>query len=754
MSTTAPVSSFASNRPLFACIRCAERKVKCDRQQPCSACIKHSKECVFNPSKPPRKRNRRIKIQSLIDQLNHYEVLLQKNGILPAQSPNTTHADSGVPISRSDTSRPEKTHPSLPFVVLGDPVISSTISTPSDLPFTYVENHLWRRVIEESHDPGESADRSDMTSEESDDDQRFVLTSHVNPSNKPRHPPSEKMRQLWEIFVENVDPLTKVVHVPTLRPVVHKAFHDTQVISRSLEALLFSIYGAAIMSLKDAECQDRFLESRRSLLSRYTSAARKALSRARFMETTNLMVLQALLLHLFAVRDIYAPRAVYSMTGVAVRIAQTMGLDRDGTSLGLSPFETELRRRIWWQIKLHDFRTAELCGLAKFRDLDLGAESPRFPTNLDDDQLHPGMTSLVGEVDKVTDVLFVVFRCEMTNFAASRVAEFRKQGKDPSMWALHTQDQSAKARAFTELQDTLESKYLRYCDPSRPLHLLTMLVGRYGMNVVKFLTNHPRKWISLEQTPVEEKRLVWDVSINLLEQHDMVQSNPMLKSFSWHATYFQQWHAFIHVLDVLRAEPFTKDAVKAWKIIGNTYENTPAMSLDMKKPLHIAVSKLCLKAYDARERSVHVAGLHPEPIPAFVSQLRQRWGMIKSRQRSQNEKMSNVKFFGHTVDHGSENSNSLPLADESLTESIMTEYGRLRASHVEDAGCTAGDVQSNAFDSHADCNDDPQPGSTNMEFDIPMTESYSMDDFDMTTIDWAQWDAWLADSNVMRPFPV
>lgn len=577
-----------------------------------------------------------------------------------------------------------------------------------------------------------------------------MLSSRSKPTSRPCHPPPDVIRKLWEAFVENVDPLTKIVHVPTLRPAVQKALIDTSTLPRSFEALLFAIYGSAIMSLKDAECQRRFSEPRRSLLSTYTSAAGKALSRAKFMETTSLVVLQALMLHLLSVRDVYAPRAVWSLTGVAVRIAQTMGLDRDGRFLGLSPFQTELRRRIWWQLKLHDFRTAELCGLAKFRDLDMGDESPRWPTNLDDDQLHPGMTSLADEPDRVTDILFVAFRCEMTNFAASRVAEFRKQGKDPSMWALHTQDQSAKTRAFSELQNTLETKYLRYCDPSQPLHLLTMLVGRYGMNVVKFLTNHPRKWISLDQTPLEERKLVWDVSIKLLEQHQMVQSNPMLQPFAWHATYFQQWHAFIHVLDVLRADPLNSGAGKAWKLVGDTYENTPAMILDMKKPLHIAVARLCLKAYDAREVAIQDANLNPGPAPAFIIQLRQRWEAIEAKQRAQRARLFNTMHSGQYKDTVTDVSNPVLVADLSHDTLVDNVLDRSPAPQMKNLSPILGHMQNDPFDFFTGVKD-PHFRAGDADMDCPSTEDYNMDDFDMTTIDWEQWDAWLADSNVMRP---
>jgi hypothetical protein len=95
MATTAPTSSTASSRPTYSCIRCAERKVKCDRQRPCSACIKHNVECVRNPSRPPQRRPKRVKDQVLIDRIRLYETLLQHNGIDPNKLPDTPDSELG-----------------------------------------------------------------------------------------------------------------------------------------------------------------------------------------------------------------------------------------------------------------------------------------------------------------------------------------------------------------------------------------------------------------------------------------------------------------------------------------------------------------------------------------------------------------------------------------------------------------------------------------------------------------------------------
>jgi hypothetical protein len=173
----------------------------------------------------------------------------------------------------------------------------------------------------------------------------------------------------------------------------------------------------------------------------------------------------------------------------------------------------------------------------------MGAKRTKWPTNVDDEQLYPSMPSIVAAENRVTDVLFVAFRCEMTEFAVGRIARFRKQGLTTDQWNMDEarHDKGEIEDAVEGLQDMLETKYIRYCDPSRPLHLMTMLVGRYGMNVVQFLSHHPRSWARLSNVSASERQLVWDVSVKLLEQHNMVQSNPMLKNFSWHATYFRQW---------------------------------------------------------------------------------------------------------------------------------------------------------------------------------------------------------------------
>jgi hypothetical protein len=125
MATGAPPPSSMPSRPTYSCIRCAERKVKCNRQKPCSACVRHNVDCVFHSPPAPRKKLKGVRRQDLIDRLRHCEALLQKQGIDPNHQPDTPN--SGPHFKPSATV--EAIPPELPMQTPSS--LASLASTPS-----------------------------------------------------------------------------------------------------------------------------------------------------------------------------------------------------------------------------------------------------------------------------------------------------------------------------------------------------------------------------------------------------------------------------------------------------------------------------------------------------------------------------------------------------------------------------------------------------------------------------------------------
>lgn len=102
------------------------------------------------------------------------------------------------------------------------------------------------------------------------------------------------MFKLWQIYLENFNPLVKVTHTPTLQARIIDAACDVTKISPTLEALMFSIYCVAIFSLNKQECTKLFGQTREELLAGYQLGAREALLNCEYLRTGDRDCLTAL----------------------------------------------------------------------------------------------------------------------------------------------------------------------------------------------------------------------------------------------------------------------------------------------------------------------------------------------------------------------------------------------------------------------------------------------------------------------------
>lgn len=112
------------------------------------------------------------------------------------------------------------------------------------------------------------------------------------------HPDQVHMFRLWQIYLDNVNSLLKVVHAPTLQTRILDAASDVENVSPALEALMFSIYCAAVLSMTDDECLVSFHQSRDQLLGRYQAACKQALLKCTPWRSNDRDCLTALYLYL------------------------------------------------------------------------------------------------------------------------------------------------------------------------------------------------------------------------------------------------------------------------------------------------------------------------------------------------------------------------------------------------------------------------------------------------------------------------
>ena len=129
---------------------------------------------------------------------------------------------------------------------------------------------------------------------------QLLLLGSIRPSEKTSflHPEPAHIFRLWQIYLDNVDPILKVTHTPTLQGRIIEAAGNTANVPPNLEALMFSIYCMSILSLQDDECLAMFLSSKEDLLTRYQFGCQQALSNCRFLQSNDRDCLTALFLYL------------------------------------------------------------------------------------------------------------------------------------------------------------------------------------------------------------------------------------------------------------------------------------------------------------------------------------------------------------------------------------------------------------------------------------------------------------------------
>lgn len=128
------------------------------------------------------------------------------------------------------------------------------------------------------------------------------------------HPPAVQIFQLWQIYLDNVNPLLKLTHTPTLQGQLIEAAANPSKTSKPLEALLFSIYFMAVISLTDDEVQETFKEDKTRLMARYHRGTQQALVNAGFMRSPDIVVLQAFLMYLVSLDPANIPISVTAST--------------------------------------------------------------------------------------------------------------------------------------------------------------------------------------------------------------------------------------------------------------------------------------------------------------------------------------------------------------------------------------------------------------------------------------------------------
>jgi hypothetical protein len=290
-------------------------------------------------------------------------------------------------------------------------------------------------------------------------------------------------------------------------------------------------------------------------------------------------------------RSLNQSRSTWALTGLAIRIAQGLGLHRDGDGHALSAFEGEIRRRVWWQIMALDMRASE----------DRGSEpifaetshSTFMPRNLNDEEfMYDSQHPLNGRTGP-TDITLCLLTMDALH--TSRKINFASPPGKPDASAL-----VAREMMVRQYGHRVESTYLAGYDFSDERTKLLCLTGHYCISKLWLTLYYPLRYRTCVRTPSCGIQGL-QKAITFLNVHEMIEKHPASANFTWVFKTYVPWHALAIVLAELCNQPTGSLADRAWDIIDSRFEDWNSRVADVKEAMVWgSIKKLIKRARAAR----------------------------------------------------------------------------------------------------------------------------------------------------------
>ncbi|PWY94341.1 hypothetical protein BO94DRAFT_563780 [Aspergillus sclerotioniger CBS 115572] len=512
----------------MACHRCNRKKIRCSKTVPCNHCVRLGLDCVFpGPGRAPRRKKRPLKAE-LVARLKSLEQELTEltggSDRAEARRAGPGAADDGTLIVDGDSTQ-YLNHEAL--IGLGGQI--------KEL----------QDIVASSGETTEAPDKGCAEPEQGNDTNYFVFGySSLAYSLREYHPNTTHSLWLWQTYEQNVAPVVAIFHKLSLHRMITKASTNSEYLDRSSEAVVFAVYFAAATSLRPDDCLRYLGEEHSVVLQRYRFATQQALSRAGFLQSRCLPVLQATVLFLTCLRGAGDADFVWTMVAAVHRLAQGLGIHRDGTHFGLTPFETEMRRRLWWSIYLLDTQSSESYPTGNL--ITEGSYDTRLPLNINDSDIAPESIALPEEHVGFSEMTFCLIRCEMTVFVRRTTNTGSSVHEDL--------DLESRLYELEKIHARLQERYLRFCDVSIPIQWTTATVIRLALARLWLVTHLPQWQLNDLASVSPNQEQLFLTAVEVVEFAYLLETDPRTSKWSWLFESYMQWHAVTFILAEMCAQ--------------------------------------------------------------------------------------------------------------------------------------------------------------------------------------------------------
>lgn len=327
----------------------------------------------------------------------------------------------------------------------------------------------------------------------------------------------------------------------------------------------------------------------------------------------------------------YNRHAAWVLNGVVIRIAQKMGLHRDGELLGLSPFDTEMRRRLWWQIIMLDAKYAMQSGLS--HSLLPRCWDTKEPRNVNDVDLYPSATEPFQDRDGPTEMIFVLMINKVTKFLvqapgletmvlASELDALKGGTASTQFYADYQRTLNTLSTALVELLD-------KYCDPrAGPVHQITLEMHSHILAKLSELLMPPRQRPECGGEIRSLQDNAFKVAVSSLEHNALNYESTKDKGFLWYTKLNFQIDVFTYLMGQLCRRTEGPLVERAWAQVDVIFRFYPELLDVGANKAHASLAMFVLKAWAAREDVIGRArgSLGAPETPFYVKRLRAQVG--------------------------------------------------------------------------------------------------------------------------------
>lgn len=285
-----------------SCLRCHERKVRCDKGVPCNKCVRLNVPCQY-PG--PRRAKRRPPKTTVTDVVSRLEQLERSITTLAGDKMAGVSAQVNQMLAGLG-SNAQSSPMSLAIEPVPGPSTRSAGDEESPRGFlsrdgNYVDDPLLSQVFEREKDLQNAMGSPNTENPSSRKPPPLKVDGIiVNPlllqaDFKSLFPTRWQATLLWQTFLSRVDPVLKVIHVPTTTPRIFTAISRPDAVSPDVHCLLFAIFFAATTTLVS---DDPINEKTREDLRQYQKGMEIAMHNSSFLDSPTVTSLQAMAIYL------------------------------------------------------------------------------------------------------------------------------------------------------------------------------------------------------------------------------------------------------------------------------------------------------------------------------------------------------------------------------------------------------------------------------------------------------------------------